>query len=214
MRHACASACLFPHSQFIRTCGFTVRSPESRVRSLTPKDSDGRFEHTTNDSYVPSRNVGENKRTRCQVRGARCQGISLQSKVQTGGFDRVRSKLLENYVPSRNAYENKDTGRADSDFYSPRNFGPRGAGRACACDGISWEHAENKGGEQGDRCEVRGGRAPDPTSKSKPRGCRRHRRKSTFQAGMFMKTKGRERQRSADESRLLVLEALASVTRK
>ena len=39
----------------------------------------------------------------------------------------------------------QDTGRVDSDFCSPWNIGPCGARRACACDGISWERAENKG---------------------------------------------------------------------
>ncbi len=53
--------------------------------------------------------------------------------------------VVENTRSGRRDTGTRDTGRADSGFRSLRNAGPRGAGRACAGDGISREYAENKG---------------------------------------------------------------------
>ena len=129
------------------------------------------------------------------------------SHKQKVSLDRVPgAKSKTPHLRSRNMYENKGRQKVPG-MRREGTIRPRLACRGTdertqrEIDVRTRNVYEDKAGEQGVRCQVRGVRAPNPVPKSKTRGCRRHRQKSTYQAGMSMKTKGSQKQKSGDSSK-------------
>jgi hypothetical protein len=96
------------------------------------------------DSDVPSQNVYENKGTP-EPNHPSPIAIRQWPDCCSSRNEGVSGDVVENKGSGTRDTGVRDTRRADSSFCPPRNAGPRGGGRACACNGISWERTENKG---------------------------------------------------------------------
>ena len=126
-------------------CSSWLGSPGRRVRDV-------RSEKTTFQAGMCMKTNNTVRSPRSEVQSRKvfvaCAPILTPSSLLlTPALQKMKVQpemLIENTRSGTRDTGTRDTGRADSGFCFPRNPGPRGAGRACVCDGI-WEHLENKG---------------------------------------------------------------------